>query len=145
MTPDRQAPMLIRRFKKYREPILYLFFGGLTTLLSIVSFWLLVGPLTLEPLATNVVSWVLCVAFAYLTNRKWVFGERARGGKGIAKEAFSFAAGRLATLGLEELLLWLGISVLGIREMPVKITAQAAVIIANYLISKLIVFRRRTG
>ena len=52
--------------------------------------------------------------------------------------------GRLVTLGLEELLLWLGISVLGIPDLPVKIAAQVLVIVGNYVISKFFVFRKET-
>ena len=131
-------------YRKYKEPLLYLFFGGLTTLLSIFLYWLFAHPLGLPPLAANAFSWVLCVAFAYVTNRSWVFADKARGARGIVREAASFAAGRLATLGLEELLLWLGITVLGVNDLLVKTVAQVLVIAANYLISKFIVFHTNT-
>lgn len=129
-------------YRKYKEPLLYLFFGGLTTLLSIALYWLFAHPLGVEPLVANVISWVLCVAFAYITNRTWVFEQKARERAGVLREAASFAAGRLATLGLEELILWLGISVLGVRDLIVKIVAQVLVIIGNYVISKCLVFRK---
>ena len=129
-------------YEKYKEPLLYLFFGGLTTLLSIFLYWLFAHPLGVPPLAANVVSWILCVAFAYVTNRTWVFRDKARGAKGILREASSFTAGRLATLGLEELILWLGISVLGVSDLVVKILAQVLVIVGNYLISKFLVFKK---
>ena len=60
-------------YHKYKEPLLYLFFGGLTTLLSIFLYWLFAHPLGLAPLVANIISWILCVAFAYVTNRTWVF------------------------------------------------------------------------
>ena len=129
-------------YEKYKEPLLYLFFGGLTTLLSIFLYWLFAHPLGVPPLAANVVSWILCVAFAYVTNRTWVFRDKARGAKGILREASSFTAGRLATLGLEELILWLGISILGVGDLVVKILAQVLVIVGNYLISKFLVFKK---
>ena len=131
-------------YHKYKEPLLYLFFGGLTTLLSIFLYWLFAHPLGLAPLVANIISWILCVAFAYVTNRTWVFADKAYGLKGILREAVSFAGGRLVTLGLEELLLWLGISVLGIPDLPVKIAAQVLVIVGNYVISKFFVFRKET-
>ena len=130
-------------YRKYKEPLLYLFFGGLTTLLSIFLYWLFAHPLELDPLIANVISWILCVAFAYLTNRTWVFADKAQDPGGILREAASFTAGRLATLGLEELILWLGISVLSISDIVVKVIAQVIVILGNYLISKLLVFRKR--
>ena len=130
-------------YRKYKELLLYLFFGGLTTLLSIFLYWLFAHPLGLDPLVANIISWILCVAFAYVTNRTWVFADKAHDPKGILREAASFTAGRLATLGLEELILWLGISVLGINDIVVKVIAQVIVILGNYLISKLFVFRKR--
>ncbi len=130
-------------YSKYKEPLLYLFFGGLTFLLSVFLYWLFAHPLGLAPLLANIFSWILCVAFAYVTNRTWVFAQKAHTGKGIAREAASFAAGRLATLGLEELILWLGISVLGVNDLLVKIVAQVLVIVGNYVVSKWIVFKKR--
>ena len=129
-------------YNKYREPLLYLFFGGLTFLLSVVTFWLFAHPLGIGPLIANGLSWVICVAFAYVTNRTWVFANKARKPLGIAREALSFTAGRLTTLALEEFILWLGITVLGANDLAVKLLAQALVILGNYVVSKLLVFRR---
>ena len=128
-------------YQRYREPLLYLLFGGLTSLLSIGLYWLMAHPLGLQPLIANALSWVLCVAFAYVTNRTWVFSQKAHGKEAVLREAASFAAGRLATLVLEELILWLGISILGANDVAVKLVAQVLVILGNYLISKMIVFR----
>lgn len=130
-------------YRKYKEPLLYLFFGGLTFFLSIGLYWLFAHPFRLNPLIANIISWVLCVAFAYVTNRTWVFTQKAHDGPGIVREALSFAAGRLATLGMEELVLWVGISILGINDIVVKIIAQVLVIIGNYVISKWFVFRKK--
>ena len=130
-------------YRKYKEPLLYLFFGGLTTCLSIFLYWLFAHPLGLDPLIANIISWILCVAFAYITNRTWIFADKAHDPGGILREAASFTVGRLATLGLEELILWLGITVLGINDVAVKVIAQALVILGNYLISKLFVFRKQ--
>ena len=128
-------------YKRWKEQLLYLFFGGLTTVLSVALFWLLTRPLAMDALAANAVGWCLCVAFAYVTNRTWVFCEKARGGKAIARECAAFYVGRLGTLLLEELLLWLGIKVLGLTDMAVKLVSQVFVILANYAISKWFVFK----
>ena len=129
-------------YQKYKEPLLYLFFGGLTFFLSIGLYWLFAHPLGLTPLVANALSWVLCVAFAYVTNRTWVFKEKAHDSKGIVREVASFVLGRVATLVLEEAVLWLGISVLGINDIAVKVVAQVLVIVGNYIISKRFVFRK---
>ena len=129
-------------YRKYKEPLLYLFFGGLTFFLSIGLYWLFAHPLRLAPLVANALSWIICVAFAYVTNRTWVFKEKAHDSRGIAREAAAFVLGRVATLVLEEAVLWLGISVLGVSDIAVKVVAQVLVIVGNYFISKLFVFRK---
>ena len=129
-------------FYRFREPLLYLFFGGISFLLNIVLYWIFAHLLYINPLIANIISWILCVAFAYITNRAWVFSNKAIGVKGIVRETMSFVAGRLATLGMEELILYLGIMVLGINDIAVKISAQILVVICNYVISKWFVFKK---
>lgn len=94
-------------------------------------------------LAANIVAWIAGVLFAYVTNRKLVFGSNVITIPGIIKEHLFFSAGRLATLGLEELILWIGIDLLGAGNMFIKILAQVAVTIGNFVISKWIVFRKK--
>ncbi len=129
-------------FRKYREQILYLFFGGLTTVLSISLFWLFTGPLSMDPLIANVIDWVACVLFAYLTNRTWVFKSGTNEPGGVIKEMSAFFLGRVGTLLMEEIVLWIGISLLKIHPLPVKIAGQVLVVIGNYVISKWFVFRK---
>lgn len=128
-------------YVKYKEPLLYLFFGGLTTLLSIFVFWLFCGPFGLNELVANLISWVLSVLFAFLTNKTWVFQGAQEGS--FLRLMLSFYAGRLVTLGVEELLLLVFITWLGLNSMAVKIVAQVVVIVLNYGISKLLVFKDR--
>ena len=127
-------------YVKYKEPLLYLFFGGLTTLISIFVFWLFDDPLRLNELVANLISWLLAVLFAFLTNKTWVFQSGGQE-KGFLSLMLSFYAGRLVTLGIEELLLLVFITWLGFNSMAVKIAAQIVVIVLNYVISKLLVFR----
>ena len=125
---------------RYREVILYLFFGGLTTVVSIGSFAVLVKVFHMDALAANVVSWILAVSFAYVTNRTWVFSSDRRDPSGIMKEILTFFGGRIGTLLMEELILYVGISLLGVDAVLIKTAAQAAVVIGNYIISKFFVF-----
>ena len=126
-------------YVKYKEPLLDLFFGGLTTLISIFVFWLFNSPLGLNELVANLISWLLAVLFAFLTNKTWVFQSGGQE-KGFLSLMLSFYAGRLVTLGVEELLLLVFITWLGFNSMAVKIVAQIVVIVLNYVISKLLVF-----
>ncbi|MBQ7474640.1 MAG: GtrA family protein [Clostridia bacterium] len=125
-------------YERHREQLLYLFFGALTTLVNFLVFWLF--SLLIDPLAANVIAWFASVFFAFVTNRTWVFGS---GNKRVVAEGLAFAGGRLATLGAEELVLWVGIDALGWNAIPVKIAAQVLVLVGNYLISKFIVFRKK--
>lgn len=127
--------------KQTREIIAYIFFGGLTTLVSIGAFALFDLVLGVDPLIANVISWVLAVFFAYVTNRRWVFDSQAKGARSVSAEMASFFGGRLLTLGIEELIILVFITWLGMNDMVIKVIAQIVVMVSNYLISKLIVFR----
>ena len=132
-------------FFRYKEQILYLFFGGCTTLINIVSYWLLTRLLSLPTTAATALAWAISVLFAYLTNRTWVFESREHTLAGIAREAVGFFAARLAT-GLMDtgLMAWL---VDGLRwpDMPVKLGVNVLVIILNYVFSKWLIFRKKRG
>lgn len=131
-----QAP-----YKHHKSVLLYLFFGGLTTVISIGTFIAFDSYLGMDVLVANLLSWICAVIFAYATNRVWVFSSRATG-KAMGREILSFVGGRLATLGFEELSLWLFVSVLDFNSTMVKILAQVGVLILNYVISKIFVFKK---
>lgn len=127
---------------RYREQILYLVFGFLAFLVSMGTFALADRVLMMPTLVANVFSWVITVAFAYLTNRTWVFESKATGFKPIIREILSFSAGRLLTLIIEELMLFVGVTLLAFDSILVKLVAQVVVIILNYVISKFVVFKK---
>ncbi|MDO4952615.1 MAG: GtrA family protein [Synergistaceae bacterium] len=129
-------------YAEYKEFLLYLFFGGLTFVVSVSSYVFCNLKLGINVLAANIVSWILAVAFAYVTNRIWVFQSKSRSGAAVLREIFSFAGSRIATLILEEIVLFVFITVMNFSSVAVKITAQIVVILSNYLLSKLFVFTR---
>ena len=133
----------LRRFyapyEKHKQVLLYLFFGGLTTVVSIGSFAL--ADMFLNELVANVISWILAVTFAYLTNRVWVFGSKAKG-REVAKEALSFYTARLTTLGAEELLIFVFVTQLSCNGLLIKILAQILILVGNYLLSKFLIFKK---
>ena len=132
--------MINKLFQKHKELILYVFFGGLATVVSIGTF--LLFDMVMNELIANVLSWVITVGFAYWTNRTWVFCSKVKG-RGVWKELLTFYTGRLATLGLEELMLLVFVTVLSQNAAVVKIAAQIVVLIGNYIISKLLIFRKK--
>jgi len=128
--------------KKNKEIIMYLIFGVLTTVISIVSYFLCTtlfldpkNPLELQ--IANVISWVLSVSFAYVTNKLFVFESHGS----ILKEVVKFASSRLGTLAMEMILMYLLVTVLNFNDSICKISVQFVVIVANYILSKLLVFK----
>lgn len=129
-------------YARHKEVLLYLLFGGLTMVVSMSSYWVCCEPLGMNVLVANAVSWLSAVSFAYVTNRLWVFAQKACGLRGVLGEMGRFFAGRVATLGMEEAILWLFVEQLHCNSMLVKLVAQVLVVLANYVISKLLVFRK---
>ncbi len=129
-------------YLKNKEMLLYLFFGGLSFLVSIGSFAFFVYTAGTGELAGNIWSWVCAVLFAYITNRTWVFEDKARDKKGIIREIYLFFSGRIFTLIVEEAIIYAFITKLGFPAVLVKTAAQVIVIVLNYIISKMLVFRK---
>ena len=126
-------------FQKYREVIVYLIFGGLTTLVNWAVFFPLFNLLKWNEHLVNIIAWIAAVAFAFFTNRKYVF--RSESGN-MAGEAVKFTLSRLTTLGIEELMLLVCCNLLKFNTNIIKLIAAVVVIILNYVFSKLLVFRR---
>ena len=128
---------------KHREVLLYLIFGGLTTVVSMLTFWLANSPLGIHELIANIISWICAVTFAYFTNARWVFDAKPESGRELLRQAVSFYVGRLATLGVEEAIIAVFATWLDFNSFWVKLAAQVVVVILNYVISKLLVFRKK--
>ncbi|KRN74764.1 hypothetical protein IV73_GL001172 [Weissella kandleri] len=127
---------------KYREQILYLVFGGLTTLVNIVVYGalhLMAWPYQLAYWS----AWFLAVLFAYLTNRRWVFQSQSRGLSAILRETFNFYFARLLTGLLGSAIMWLGVSALQQNDFIWNIIQNIFVIIANYGLSKWFIFKSK--
>ena len=130
-------------YKKNKEVLLYLFFGGLTFLVSVISYAYFNVTLGINELVANIISWVLAVAFAFFTNRIWVFQAPTETVSQFLMQLIRFFMGRVATLVVEEVILLVFITILGFNSMAVKVIAQVIVIVLNYVISKLVVFRKK--
>lgn len=144
-------------FIKYKELITYVIFGVLTTVVNFGIFWLFNLLLGEELyLVNNVIAWVAAVAFAYVTNKLWVFESKSWKPSVIAKEIPSFVAARLFSLAVEEGGLWLFIDVLAFDKLSfsvlsftitgkliAKLILQVIVVILNYIFSKLVIFKKK--
>lgn len=129
-------------YKKYKEALLYLFFGGLTFVVSIATYAYFNVGVGLNELIANIISWIFAVTFAYITNRIWVFESEVHGIKSVLRQIVMFFAGRIVTLLVEEIILFIFISQLHFNSLLIKVIAQIVVIVLNYIISKLVVFRK---
>ena len=135
-------------YTKYKEVINYLIFGVLTTIVSLATKYLLLFTILdaengIQLQIAVVVSWIVACTFAYITNRIWVFESKS---KEVIKEAIKFYVSRLATLGLEMLIMFIFVTALGLNThmwvIVWTIFAQVVIVIGNYVLSKLIVFRK---
>lgn len=130
-------------YKKYKEGLMYLFFGGLAFFLNIFLFALFTDIMKINDLLANAISWVICVLFQYITNRTWVFDGHVEGSAALIKQISSFFGGRIFTLVVEEIIILVFITWLGFNRIAVKLVAQVVVIVLNYVISKLFVFKKK--
>ena len=140
-------------YYKYEEKWLYLFFGVLTTVVSFASAGLAkyvlehagsYGPKAIADIST-VFSWVCAVTFAYITNKLWVFESNAKGLKNILVEGGRFYGGRVFTLAVEWIIMHVFNGMMHFNFWVVKIAANVIVLILNYVISKIFVFRKKDG
>ncbi|OQB14785.1 MAG: GtrA-like protein [Firmicutes bacterium ADurb.Bin193] len=127
--------------KGMKEKILYLFFGGLTTVVNMGSYFVLVNAFGVHYLVSNAVAFVLAVVFAYITNRKYVFEAPARSREKIIIEAAGFFGFRGLSGLADMLFMFLMVDVMGINNTISKICVNVFVVIINYLFSKFIIFR----
>ena len=133
---------LVNIYTRYREQILYLVFGGVTTLISIITYAVFTELADINILIANILSWIISVAVAYATNKSVVFRSDKKGVAQVLTEALSFYAGRLLTLLIEEAILFVFIDLAKLPNMPVKIIAQIIIIVLNYIISKVFIFKK---
>ncbi|MCH5463681.1 GtrA family protein [Levilactobacillus tujiorum] len=133
---------LLQLYDKYKSVIAYLFFGGLTTLVNLVVFFVTSSLWHWNYQIGTAVAWFVSVLFAYLTNRVWVFHSHFTTFGALGREIVTFFSVRAATLIMDEGIMWIGVSLLSQNEMLTKLVDQVVVVLANYFFSKWFVFRK---
>ena len=138
----------IKLYDKYKELINYLIFGVLTTIVNLISKYILLFTIfdasnALQLQISIIISWIIAVLFAYFTNRKFVF-ESTNTNK--IKEFISFVIARISTLFLEMAIMWFFVTLLKLNSdlyvIIFTIISQFAVIVCNYIFSKLFIFKK---
>ena len=136
---------------KYKEIVNYLIFGVLTTVISLATKYILLFTIldasdAFELQVAVITSWITACLFAYITNRIWVFESKS---KEILKEMIKFFASRIATLGMEMIIMFVFVTALGLNSnmwvIVWTLVSQVLIIIGNYILSKLIVFKNKTN
>lgn len=135
-------------YHKYKEFILYVFFGFFTFLIDVGVFFIISCFAELNKNAvllhaSSIFSTLFAVTFAYITNRKYVFNSRVYGFNGILKEMLEFYSARLFTLVISELLLDITVIHMGFTESLMKILINVIVITLNYILSKFWIFGKK--
>lgn len=134
-------------YYKYEEAFIYTFFGGLTTLIGIVTklaaFYIIPGKPAWESAFAVTFSWICAVTFAFFTNKKYVFKNVTSGKQEYFKVMISFYGSRATTWALEMIIFFIFRDKLGFSELVVTLASQVVIFILNYILSKIFVFRNK--
>lgn len=130
--------------EKYGEIVRYLIVGVLTTIVSLGAYYgcvftFLNPKSALQLQLANVLSWIVAVTFAYVMSRIYVFQSKR---KNVLQEIVSFYSSRLLTLFMDMAIMFVMVTLLGINDKIAKLVVQVVVTVANYVFSKIFVFRR---
>lgn len=125
---------------KYKSIILYVLFGGLTTLINIVVYYICSYSLSFHTIMSNVIAWILSVLFAYITNKIWVFESHIFDMRGLLKEILSFFGCRMATGILDIIVMYVFVDIWLFPGMVMKCLSNILVIVINYIASRLFIF-----
>ena len=134
--------ILMSFVKKHWDIVTYLFFGVLTTLVNYAVYLPCYNWLGLSAAVSNVIAWVVAVAFAYLTNKPWVFKSHDWSMKTVGPELAKFVACRVGSGVLETGIIFVFVDLMGFDGNVFKLITSVLVVILNYVGSKLLVFKK---
>ena len=131
--------------KKYKEGILYLFFGILSTIVNLGTYLISTRVFEINYLLSNIIAWIFAVLFAYITNKFFVFEVKNMEINFLMKEFFSFVNCRIVSGITEIVLIYLMVEILFINDFIVKIITNIIVVVLNFIFSKLIIFKKKAN
>lgn len=130
-------------FIQYYDLIVYLVFGVLTTVVNYIVYLPCYNVLGLSSSISNVIAWAAAVAFAFLTNKPFVFRSYDWSAKTVVPELIRFIGTRLGSGALETGILFVTVDMIGLNGNVWKLATSVLVVILNYVGSKLLVFRKK--
>lgn len=125
-----------------RETFFYLLFGGLTTILSVILYYVFAHVAGFGTVLSNSISWVVSVLFAFVTNKIWVFESARMSMPVLMREIGSFYLCRVITGCFDLAVMYVCVDLYKLNDFPVKCVSTVLVILLNYIASKCIIFRR---
>lgn len=128
--------------EKYWDILSYLFFGVLTTVANWVVYFPLYNWAGLSGTVSTIIAWAVAVAFAYLTNKPFVFKSHDWSWKTVKPELAKFLGCRIGSGVMEVAIIWLTVDILFWNGNLMKIFVSVLVVILNYIGSKLLVFKK---
>ena len=132
-----------RLFFKYKGLILYAFFGVCTTLINWGVYYLCYNILHIPNVASTVIAWLLAIAFAFITNKLWVFDSKSFQNKTLLYEIWTFLVSRIATGILDVGIMYIAVDVCAMNSTIWKLISNIIIIVLNYILSKLVIFKKR--
>lgn len=146
----RSNGVLMKVYLKFRQELekrhlwevfIYLFFGGLATVVNIVTYMVAKELLGFDLVWSNTFSWIAAVLFAFVTNKLWVFHSKTEGTAALLLEFGKFVFYRILSFVMDMGVMILLIDILHVNDLVSKIITQVLVVVANYLFSKLFIFK----
>ena len=125
-------------YDKYKEIILYIIFGGFTTLVNFVIYFVLTNLFSINYLISNFAAWIGAVIFAFFTNKKYVFNANNTELFNYIKEFVMFTLSRGFSFLVETFLLFLGVELIKLNDGIVKVAVAVIVVILNYFFTKFV-------
>lgn len=129
-------------FNKHKEIILYCIFGALTTIVNIITYYTFSHVFDINYMISNTIAWIISVLFAYVTNKIYVFKSYNIKLRYLIKEFSTFVSCRLLSGILDIGIMYIFVDVLNLNDFVIKIVANIIVIIINYILSKVMIFKK---
>lgn len=130
-------------YRNHREGWRYLIFGALATVVNIAVYSVAFYVTHIDNAVSNVIAWIVAAIFAYITNKFMVFASKVDTRKDLLREITSFFSCRLFTLVVDEIIMIISVDKLGLSAFIMKVVANIVVIILNFILSKLIIFKKK--
>ena len=130
-------------YERHRDIVSYLFWGVMTTLVNYVAYFVCRLCFGIDYIASNVAAWAVAVAFGFVVNKIYVFRSLDWSAKVAFRECWQFVVARLFSGVLETAMLKVFVDWLGMNDAIVKIFSNIVVVIVNYVLSKLVIFRKK--